>query len=189
MVDDCVEGCRLGTQNGEIYLGRTANDQVGNIYVGRTLNVSRAVGSELKMANFTLVERRMTKVKSHFGSLGIQNDEFYFGRSANDQSKIAFLAAARQVKFPLVAHMRQTTTQINSTFTIWPSRPESSIHSSFDGSKLLESAVLPALPFAYPPNPPIAYASLRRSTSSSSAKAEGAFGHPHMKSADPRSEC
>ena len=41
-----------------------------------------------------------------------------------------------------------------------------------------ESADLPARPFAYPPNPPIAYASLRRSTSSSSAKAEGAFGHP-----------
>ena len=63
---ESVEGCRLGTQNDEVYLGRTANDQVGNIYVGRTLNVSRDVGSELKMANFTLVEQRMTKVKSPF---------------------------------------------------------------------------------------------------------------------------
>ena len=97
--------------------------KMGDIYVGRTLNVSRDVGSELKMANFTLVEQRRTKVKSPFWSLGTQNDEFYFGRSANDQSKIAFLAAARQVKLALVAHMRQATTEINSTLTILPPRP------------------------------------------------------------------
>ena len=35
--------------------------KVGNIYVGRALNLSRAVGSELRMTKFTLVERRMTK--------------------------------------------------------------------------------------------------------------------------------
>ena len=35
--------------------------KVGNIYVGRALNVSRAVGSELRMTKLTLVERRMTK--------------------------------------------------------------------------------------------------------------------------------
>ena len=136
--------------------------KVGNIYVGRTLNVSRVVGSELKMANFTLVERRMTKVKSPFCSLGIQNDEFYFGRSANDQSKIAFLAAATLMNLAIVAHMRQTTTQINSTLTIWPPRPESSIHSSFDQSKMRSSSGIrrpPRGPFCSPSKPPIAYAS------------------------------
>ena len=35
--------------------------KVGIIYVGRTLNVSRDVGSELRMTKFTLVKRRMTK--------------------------------------------------------------------------------------------------------------------------------
>ena len=98
--------------------------KVGNIYVGRTLNVSRAVGFELKMANFTLVERRMTKVKSPVCGLGTQNHQLYVGRTADGQCKVASLSAARQVELELAAHMLQTTTQTNySTLTIWPRRP------------------------------------------------------------------